>query len=248
MVDCACVIGKDHRMNAIKTNINTTLIIHGSNNQICVSSLDVAKEFGRHHKNVLKTLDGLLADGTISWLESKPRNYIKLGRKYRYFELNTAGFLKAMPFIGGKKSHEGQKILVDAFIALGKEIEKQSKEKEKLSCQVARLTGKDSRAILCDKIQEFVVYAKDQGSNNADRYFGSITNLAHKTVGITNKKVTQVRELLTAIQLSQLSTIELIVEDTLAYGMALGLPYKEIYKSIALTLDGPVMKRPVLGC
>jgi phage regulator Rha-like protein len=90
----------------LSTKIN--LVIHGGNNQICISSLDIAKEFGRPHKNVLPILDGLLADGTISRLESKPRNYIKLGREYRYFELNKAGFLKAMPFIGGQKSRQGQ--------------------------------------------------------------------------------------------------------------------------------------------
>ena len=105
-------------MKMTATTSNTTLIINGSNNQICISSLELAKEFGRPHKNVLPILDELLADGTITWLESKPRNYIKLGRTYRYFELNQAGFLKAMPFIGGKRSREGQKRLVDAFLRL----------------------------------------------------------------------------------------------------------------------------------
>jgi phage regulator Rha-like protein len=43
----------------------TALVIHGKNNQIIVDSRDLAKEFGRDHKNVLQTLDDLLADGTI---------------------------------------------------------------------------------------------------------------------------------------------------------------------------------------
>lgn len=88
-----------------KTSLN--LIIHGNYNQICVDSRDIAKEFGRQHKNVLQTLDDLLADGTISRLECKPREYQKRGRDYRCFELNKAGFLKSMPFIGGRKSREG---------------------------------------------------------------------------------------------------------------------------------------------
>jgi phage regulator Rha-like protein len=90
-----------------KTSITNSLIIHGGRNEICVDSRDIAKEFGRQHKNVLKTLDDLLAEGTISRLECKPRNYINRGKVYRCFELNKAGFLKAMPFIGGRKSKEG---------------------------------------------------------------------------------------------------------------------------------------------
>ena len=216
----------------------TALVIHGKNNQIIVDSRDLAKEFGRAHKNVLQTLDGLIKDNTISRLESKPRNYIKLGRTYRYFELNQAGFLKAMPFIGGKRSREGQKRLVDAFLRLQVKLERQSKEKEKLSCQIARLSGKDSRSILCDEIQKFIDYAKSNGSGNADRYYGNITNLMHSALIIIEPKATKVRELLTTIQLSHLSTIELTAAQVLSIGMESSSPYKEIYQNIKNALVG----------
>jgi phage regulator Rha-like protein len=54
--------------NAPSSKTSLSLIIHGGNNQICVDSRDIAKQFGRDHKNVLQTLDDLLADGTISLL------------------------------------------------------------------------------------------------------------------------------------------------------------------------------------
>jgi phage regulator Rha-like protein len=209
-----------------------SLIINGGNNQICVDSRDIAKEFGRQHKNVLQTLDDLLKDGTISWLESKPRNYKKLGREYRCFELNEAGFLKAMPFVGGKKSKEGQKRLVDEFLRIRKLLDQQSKERERLAYQVARLSGKDSRGVLTDEIQRFVVYAQSQGSSNAERYFGSITSAVHNALVILEPRATQVRELLTALQLSKLSTIELTAAQALAEGMSAELPYKQIYQSV----------------
>ncbi len=230
----------------LSTKIN--LVIHGGNNQICISSLDIAKEFGRPHKNVLPILDGLLADGTISRLESKPRNYIKLGREYRYYELNKAGFLKAMPFIGGNRSREGQKRLVDAFIDLEIKLDRQSKEREKLACQVARLSGKDSRAILTDEIKKFIAYAKGQGSNNAERYYSSITNTAHKALVILEPKATQVRELLTTIQLLRLATIELTAAEVLTEQMSAETPYKEIYQAVKLAVSGFTVDRAnVLG-
>jgi phage regulator Rha-like protein len=218
------------------TKIN--LVIHGGNNLICLDSRDIAKEFGRSHKNILQTLDSLLLDGTISRLESKPRNYKKLGRDYRCFELNKAGFFKAMPFIGGKKSREGQKRLVDAILELEAKFIRQSKEREKLACQIARLSGKGSREILTDEIQRFVAYAKKQGASKAHMYFVNITKAAYNTLLIIEPKATQIRELLTALQLSQLSTIELTAAQVLTDGMNSGIHYKEIYQNLKNTLAG----------
>jgi phage regulator Rha-like protein len=225
-------------MKAADLSNKITLAIHGRNNQICIDSRDLAKEFGRAHKNVLQTLDVLLKDNTISRLESKPRNYKKLGRNYRCYELNKAGFLKAMPFIGGRKSREGQRRLVDAFLALELKLERQSKEREKLACQIARLSGKDSRVILTDVIQMFIMYAKKQGSESADRYYCTITNLAYRALIMSEPKVSNIRELLTAIQLSHLSTIELTAAQALDDDMQSGVAYKVIYQRLKSTLNG----------
>jgi len=229
--------------NIPSSKTSLSLIIHGGNNQICVDSRDIAKEFGRQHKNVLQTLDDLLKDGTISRLESKPRIYQKLGREYRRYELNKAGFLKAMPFIGGRKSREGQRRFVDAFLKMEVALDRQSKERASLAYQVARLSGKDSRGILTDVIKEFVAYAKEHGSSNADRYFSSITNTAQKSILVIEPHATEVRELLTAIQLANLSLIELTAAQVLTEGMAGKLPYKEIYQMMKKTLDGFVVER-----
>jgi phage regulator Rha-like protein len=220
-----------------------SLIIHGSNNQICVDSRDIAKQFGRDHKNVLQTLDDLLADGTISRLESKPSNYVKRGKEYRRYELNKAGFLKAMPFIGGRKSREGQRRFVDEFLRLEALLDRQAKERATLAYQVARQFGKDSRGILTDAIQEFVDYAKEQGSRNAGRYFCCITNVVQKSMLVIEPHATEVRELLTAIQLASLSLIELSVAKALTESMAKKLYYKDIYKTMKRELDSGIVIR-----
>lgn len=69
-------IANNHQTS--KTSLTTSLIIHGCNNQICVDSRDIAKEFGRRHDNVLQTIKNLLEDGTVSLLECKERNYKNL--------------------------------------------------------------------------------------------------------------------------------------------------------------------------
>jgi Rha family phage regulatory protein len=224
------------------------LIIHGSNNQLFVDSRLIAKEFGRRHDNVLQTLKKLLEDETISLLECKERNYQKLGREYPCYELNEAGFLKAMPFIGGKKSREGQKHLVDEFLHTRKQLERQAKERETLAYQVARISGKDSRGILTDAIQQFVDYARSQGSQNADNYFTIITNTVQKAVVHIELNATQIRELMTAIQLKTLELAELMAAQALTEGMDKQQPYKEIYQAVKVALQSFVAgRKPLLG-
>lgn len=226
------------------SNSNTlVLIIHGVNNQITVDSRDIAKQFGRDHKNVLQTLDDLITDGTISRLESKPSTYSKRGKQYRSYELNEAGFLKSMPFIGGKKSREGQKRLVDEFLGLKQQLDRQAKERETLAFQVARMSGKDARAILVDSIQAFVEYAKHQDSKNAGRYFPNITKAVYAAMLIIEPQATEVRELLTAIQLSTLSTLELTAAQVLTTGMEANHPYREIFQAVKVALNGVLIQR-----
>lgn len=216
----------------------TALVIHGKNNQIIVDSRDLAKEFGRDHKSVLRSLEELYQDGTISRHECVPRDYKKRGRDYRCYELNKAGFLKAMPFMGGRKSREGQRRLVDAFLEQESKLERQSKEREKFAYQIARLSGKDSRAILTEVIQKFIVYATRQGSGSAERYYCIITKLVYQALISSQPKASSIRELLTAIQLSHLSTIELTSAQALDDGMQSGVAYKVIYQRLKSTLNG----------
>jgi hypothetical protein len=114
---------------------------------------------------------------------------------------------------------------------------------------VARLSGKDSRGILTDAIQSFVAYAKGSGSQNADRYFSNITKVVYQALLIIEPQTTEVRELLTAIQLTTLSTFELIAAQVLTVGMENQQPYKDIFQSVKNTLAGFVVEptKPLNG-
>ncbi|WP_025917212.1 Rha family transcriptional regulator [Herminiimonas sp. CN] len=102
-------------------------IVHLSKGTPITDSLTIAREFGRAHKNVLQSVGALIEDGTISRLEFKPRNYTdERGKTQRMIELTERGALIAMPFIGGKKSRQGQVKLVDAFMAMRDALANQS--------------------------------------------------------------------------------------------------------------------------
>lgn len=102
-------------------NVNTaaTDLVHMRGQTPVTDSLTIAREFGRRHGNVLRTLDSLIADGTIGRLNFESAEYLdEQGKGRRMVELDERGALIAMPFIGGRSSRAGQVRLVDAFLRL----------------------------------------------------------------------------------------------------------------------------------
>jgi Rha family phage regulatory protein len=213
------------------------LIVHGGKAAISIDSRSIATEFGRRHDNVLQTIKQLIDENTISFLEFKECSYSKNGRAFPCYELTEKGFFIAMPFIGGRKSKEGQVRLVNEFFKLRKQLEQQMAEKTKLPYQAVRCSGKDARMLLTDTIQAFVIYAKSSGSQNADRYYSIITNTIYRSFLVIDPKIENVRELLTTVQLSRLQTAELIAADALAQGMENNLYYKDIAQQIKRELE-----------
>ena len=90
--------------------------------------------------------------------------------------------------------------------------------------QETRQAAKRNRLIETDGIKEFVAYAKDQGSQHADRYYYHLTDLANKAAGVTEG-----RDKADIQQLNNLTLIEHIISEVLRDSMAKEKPYKEIY-------------------
>lgn len=105
------------------THSDDTALVHIRGSELVTDSLTIAREFGRNHKDVLRTLDSLIADRTIDGRNFAPVEYVDAkGEKRRMIELDERGALIAMPFVGGRNSRSGQGRLVDAFLALRREL------------------------------------------------------------------------------------------------------------------------------
>ena len=82
-----------------------------------------------------------------------------------------------------------------------------------------------------DAIREYVEYATAQGSTHAVRYYTSISRLANKTAGITDRDLAHVE------QLSGLMLVERIIAEEIRAGIATGKQYKEIYTDLQARLS-----------
>jgi Rha family phage regulatory protein len=107
----------------LTTRADDTALVHVRGGDLVTDSLTIAREFERNHKDVLRTLDGLIADGTVDRRNAAPTSYTdEWNREQRMIELDERGALIAMPFVGGQNSRKGQVRLVDAFLALRREL------------------------------------------------------------------------------------------------------------------------------
>ena len=92
-----------------------------------------------------------------------------------------------------------------------------------------RNSGKIKRREETDTIQKFVTYAKNQGSTQAERYYGNITNMENKSLFMLEQKYPNVRNVLNLNQLSVLVCADNVVTKALHDGMTSGLNYRDIY-------------------
>lgn len=92
--------------------------------------------------------------------------------------------------------------------------------------QDTRALTKAVREQETDAIRELVEYATGQGSTHAARYYTSISRIANKTAGITDRDAAHVE------QLTALMLIERVISDEIRAGIAAGNPYRDIFTAI----------------
>lgn len=87
-----------------------------------------------------------------------------------------------------------------------------------------RKQGTITRKSETDMIQQLVEYAREQGSEHANKLYLTYSKLANKLAGIKGRDNATVR------QLNVLSIFENIILEMIRSGMEKGLNYKQIYK------------------
>lgn len=92
--------------------------------------------------------------------------------------------------------------------------------------QDTRSLGKEVRRRETDAIKRLVDYAAAHGSRNAGRYYATLSRLADKTVGVTERDKAQV------VQLTALLLVENVIAQEIAVGIEDGQPYKAIYRAV----------------
>lgn len=135
------------------------LVQVNSDNQIVVSSRDIAKHFAKAHGDVLKSVDNLVKENSLTkkmFFESS-REY--RGQSFRYFLMNRDGFSLLVMGFTGKQALDWKLKYIEAFNTMERELSNSSKihkEIESNTAKIERLAIMKQNA----KVREAALWAK----------------------------------------------------------------------------------------
>lgn len=146
------------------------------------------------------------------------------GRKEEFYNLNEmqATFLITL-LNNTEKVKQFKKELVKQFFDLRKVLSETKTIGWKDERDKTKLTRKDE----ADYIQEFVMYAKESGSKNFNRFWIHFSNLTNKLCGISS------RDIATAKQLDKLERLEKLITGMIREKVDNKVEYHKAYKEIA---------------
>ena len=193
-------------------------------NEVFTNSLVIAEGTGNEHHAVKQLIRQYKHDindfGTLRISNAESTG----GRPLELYWLNEQQATFVMTLLrNSNKVVAFKKELVRQFYQMRQYI----LEHQSNHWQQTRIESKTTRKMETDEIKQLVEYAKNQGSEHAERYYTLFSRLANKAIGIKSAQ----REQLSVRQLNNLTLVEQIIGEVIRQGMAAGIYYKEIYKA-----------------
>ena len=188
--------------------------------RLITTSLKVAEHFEKEHKDVLETIRNLTAENSAANFFTLT-TYRSRGKDYPMYEMDRDGFaLLAMGFTG-EKALKWKLDYIKAFNSMEKELKRIYLERQQW--QIERDKGIIVRHILTDTIK-----MKVADSPNKKFMYPNYTKLIYKTIfgksmieiqeqyGVKGRE--SIREYLTADQLKEVESMEMLVSSLINCG------------------------------
>lgn len=205
-------------------------------NNIYTTTLIISENLGMDHKSIVKLLkdhsdiDELKRLG-VAKVSTKGRailNYLLSEEQ----ALILVSLMKNTP-----KVIEFKVRLVKSFIKYRKLAARLLAQKHNAEFIDKRKESKVMRRECTDIIQEFIVYAKEQGSKSADKYYMNFSRLVLNGLFILEGKFPNSRDIMTIKQLNITEAAEQAISDSLQESMAKKISYKDCYKEAKARIE-----------
>lgn len=182
------------------------------NGALFVETPHLSSLFDRPHRNIMRDVERLIAGGAIDALNPERIAYVdSRGRVQEAYRLSERDALVLMPFIGGRKSMDGQARLVDEFLYVRKQLRKTQTMRSDPAWIEARKLGKADRRDLTDAVQALCERAHERGDSTTPLHLWetaatrTVTTALFETNG---ERIAAIRDRLTARQLRRLGMAE----------------------------------------
>jgi len=198
-------------------------------NDIYTTTLIISENLEMKHEHIIKILKKYENIEILSRLEIR-----KLATKGRaivnYLLTEEQALLLVSMMRNTPKVIEFKIKLVRAFIHYRKLASQLLSQKQNVAWIEKRQDTKVMRQECTDVIQEFVAYAKEQGSKSADHYYSNLSRMELSGLFILEKKYPNARDVMSMRQLNLIEMADEAVAVSLRESMDNGLPYKECYQ------------------
>lgn len=210
------------------------IVIEG--NKIFTTSLVISSGVGTDHPSVMKLLKNYQDTDILKGFEIR-----KVSTKGRSQEVAYLSEIQATFLVTLMKNSESvvdfKQRLVTEFYKQRRLIERLAAQKHNAEWIERRQETKVMRKECTDVIQEFVSYAKEQGSKSAEKYYMNLSRMELAGLFILEQKYPNARDVMSMRQLNLIEMADEVVAISLRESMDKKLPYKECYQEAKARIE-----------
>ena len=214
-------------MELMKKDLDSLVVLR--KNELFTTTIQIAEWTDNQHKNVMELLR------KYSYLEDLTTFQTdKLSTKGRPIDFAYLTELQASLLLTLMKNSEK---VIKFKVALTREFFKQRKLLQSLAIQranaewmVKRQETKVMRKELTDTIQQFIEYARSQGSKSADKYYMNFSRMELTGLFIIEQRYPNARDVMSVRQLNLIEMADEAIAVSLKDSMESGIHYKECYQ------------------
>jgi Rha family phage regulatory protein len=190
---------------------------------LTANSRDVAEHFEKQHKDVLESIRNLTAENSATKSMFIETSFESRGKFYPQYELTRDGFSLLVMGFTGSKALEWKLKYIEAFNEMERELKRLFEERKRT--EIERAKGIIIRHVLTDTIK-----MKIADSPNKKFAYPNYTKLIYRTIfgkslkelqadfGVKPKET--VRDYMTAEQLKEVESMEMLVSSLINLGMS----------------------------
>lgn len=190
--------------------------------QAVVTSRTVAEKFEKRHDHLLATIRNLIPENSGVKSMFRYSDYEVRGKHYPEYLMNRDGFSLLVMGFTGKEALDWKVKYIQAFNSMESFI----KERQSSEWLITRKQGKLIRRNETDTIANLIIYAKSQGSRNANKMYTVYSKLVNGLVCIE----AGMRDEVPYKTLSIIGFLEDMILHTIDEEMQKGTHYKQIYQ------------------
>jgi len=210
----------------------TKSLVEFHNGEGRAGTLLIAEGFQREHKNVTRLVKKHIKKFENLGVVNERKFQSTGGRPVIEYWLNE----QQAVFLGTLFRNQNEIVvdfkldLVKKFFEMRNELTRLEKRKKTPDHIEARVSGKVVRLLETDTIKKYIEYCFEQGSTNAQRYYGNLTRMMNTTLFIIEGKFKNLREWMDTEQLKVVAIVEKIIDNALQRGMEDNLEYHDVFK------------------